>query len=221
MLPDSSQKPEDVLKNKYVTIQGGEFDLTERIYHSLKKDGINADKEWYDSELEEKTANGCRDPDPKSWFINGYLYDKNKKAGVIVADTIFRKRNAALPWSEVVFQQYKNEVSDSILDDLKYIYQQTIVNDNTEKIIKEAIKTGEGEEISIEKEKWHVFRFGSTSFTALLGTENGRGTGYLVNDHLDELKRKRVSEIHVCLSEPENSSMKIVIDPVPEGGDSS
>lgn len=68
---------------------------------------------------------------------------------------------------------------------------------------------------------WHVFKPSGTSFSALLGTENGRGAGHLVNDHLDELKRKRVSEIHVHLPEAKSPTIKLVIGDVPEGEDSS
>lgn len=124
-----------MLKENYVSVEGSGIDLSQSVLDSLKKDGIEkADTKWYYSDISEKPKAGC--PDGDSRYMNGYVYDEIRKVGVIVAHTTARNRNAALTWSEVVFQQYKKEVSNSVVENLKYIYQQDIMNINTPGIFK-------------------------------------------------------------------------------------
>lgn len=169
-------------------------------------DGISIDDEkWFFSGILE---NNC-----KSTFTSSYIYDENMQEGVIIVEFTDRQPGAALPWSEVAFQEYQEKVPGSVPKNLKYIYHIDIININTKRFISEAIERGGGRKVKLDSEEWHVFLPGSESFTVLLGSENGRGAGHLVNDHLAELGRKQVSEIHVS-GVP--WLMKIVLGPVPD-----
>lgn len=169
----------------------------------LKEDGITSKKgDWLFSHIK----------DCKSEYQHRYTYDKEKQEGVIIVIDIERELSAVLPWSEVVFQEYDMKFKNRVIRNLKYIYQVFILNEDTQDIIQKALDSGDGKETNVGSDKWQVFKPGSESFTALLGCENGRGAGHLVNDHFAEMGRKQVSEIHASM---EVKSMKIVLSPVP------
>lgn len=206
-----SEKAKDDLRNKYqVKSESRDYEPDDSLKKSLSNDGITTEKgKWLSSHIKEKDC----ESESKSEFQNAYIYDEKKQEGVIIAENNSRERGAVLTWSEAAFQEYNVKVSHRVLENLKYIYQLYIINSSTKDFITEAIDRGDGREVNVEDEEWHVFRPGSDSFTALLGSENGRGAGYMINDHLAEMGRKRVSEIHVS-SRP--WLMKIVIGPVPD-----
>ncbi|KAK2759384.1 hypothetical protein FQN54_002862 [Arachnomyces sp. PD_36] len=140
--------------------------------------------------------------DCESHFMIYYTYDASARAGVIAIGSVERKRKTPLKLSEVAFEQYRTDVPNSVLADLKYIYQVTIINSQSREIINRAIRSGVGRKVSIGDAHWHAFTPGTEAFTALLGCENGRTAGYIVNDYFAELGRKQVSEILVYAEDP-------------------
>lgn len=157
---------------------------TAKLQPILAKDVLNTEGGWFFSDIREGNCN--------SEFRNYYIYDKDAETGAIIADNKKRKREAKLTWSEMAFQEYKPKVQPNVFQNSKYIYRTTIVNRNTERIIADAME-GDG-----HGRMWYVFKPGSESFEALLGSENGRGAGFMANVHFSELEGKGVSEMHVC-----------------------
>ncbi|KAK2758370.1 hypothetical protein FQN54_004220 [Arachnomyces sp. PD_36] len=148
-----------------------------------------------------------------SKFEIAYGYDKNEQVGFIYIEDVFRQPEAPLRLSEVAFAQYTTDLPNSVLKDLKYIYHASITNSETREFINTAIESDVGRMVVVDEQEWHVFTPGKDEFTALLGSENGRGAGYIVNDYFTELGRKRVSEIHVHAPKP--YLMKLVIGDAP------
>jgi hypothetical protein len=206
MLPGGSEEAKRVLQNNYMPEDSrADFELNDFLTRSLARDGITTDENrWIYSHIHENTC--------LSEFKNEYIYDNNRQKGVIIADENTREKGAILTWSEVAFQEYNLKARGRVLENLKYIYQSTITNTSTREFISRAIDSDEGDIVHIGGDEWHVFKPGSDTFTVLLGSENGRGAGYMVNDHLSELGRKQVSEIHV---HERPYLMKIVIGPIP------
>ena len=101
-----------------------------------------------------------------------------------------RRDENGLPWSEIAFQAYtyRDPQAAAPADTpakLSFVFQHSIVNDETKSII---LELNGGEEIT-------DFMPGEEGFYALLGCENGRRAGFLVKDHGNALHASTVSRI--------------------------
>lgn len=182
------------------------------IKQSLIEDGITIDKKyWTFAEIYERDV---YNPDQyMTEFQNAYVYDRRAREGVIIAHNNRRRSRNALSWSEAVFLQYK-QFHPGKVRNLKYIYQSNITNDLTVHCIEVAVASSEGEEVEVGGVAWMIFRPGSNSFYALLGSPSGRGAGHMLNDHFDEVEKKEIWEIHVTSRDRYTKTMKLVIGPV-------
>lgn len=212
-LEGGSEEAQNVLDNEFEEVhKKWDQDMSkDHLTKSLVKDGITTKMgEWLKFRIRGKKATN-------TYFENFYVYDSEARAGVIVASDVSRQRKAKIHWSEVAFQQYKKEFPKSALPDLKYIYRSYIVNMSTVDFITRIIgKMGQSQDtVQMGNQKWYVIRRETNPdfFAVLLGSENGRGAGNLVNDHMEDLGDNRgVTEIHILDETP--PSMKMVLGPI-------
>jgi hypothetical protein len=187
------------VRNNYSNVKS-EQQPPPSIQVSLAAAGITTDAKWIHSDLTQKGA-------PNSHYVDSYLYDDNK--GVIVAENIRSYKGATLPWSEATYVRYLVEYEKDCsfpapIHNLKYVFQVDISNEDTTGFIEKVIDGSEGTPVQFDAykkygaETWHVFKPETESFKGLLGSDNGRGTGRLVNDHYVDLGKRGISEIYVC-----------------------
>ncbi|KAK2761557.1 hypothetical protein FQN54_001385 [Arachnomyces sp. PD_36] len=178
------------------------------IHQSLERDKISI-KDWTLLSVVQQ------DDATKSKYKNYYYFDKEKQEGVIVAEDNNREGGEAkLYWADVAFLQYK-ETKDVKAANLKYIYQVTITNTDTNGFIDKAIgKKSYSEEFEEcnnhggSPDSWYRFDPGSDEFFALIGSANGRGAMHMLHQNPITFPRKTIVEVWV---RPYTYAMKIVI----------
>ncbi|KAL8657712.1 MAG: hypothetical protein Q9226_001635 [Calogaya cf. arnoldii] len=135
--------------------------------------------------------------------------------GFIIADNNNHKGDSqkALPWSELMYQTWKhaaqkaNQLTGSDhppggpISNLRGVVQHFIINKGTQQVLMAAYRA-KGWEPGYDGEyQWRKFTeedAGSKNyfFYALLGTDNVKGTVWLLNDHANEIGRKEISAIY-------------------------
>ena len=206
-LPGGSDEAKEQLKTEFEMIKSDPTYRTKGdIEEAMRHDGIDfEDGEWL--------LLSVKDTLTSTEFTNGYTYSAKDGVGAIILEKAERVKNAGrINWSELSFLQY-TQLPNVVPQDLRYIYHNNIFNWDTWDIINDAKKTNDGTKKKVGDTEWDVYRSDSKgdSFAALLGTENGRGAVHLINDHMRELGKKKVSEIHVL-----EHAMKIVLVDVEE-----
>ncbi|KAM5430461.1 hypothetical protein McanMca71_007223 [Microsporum canis] len=89
-------------------------------------------------------------------------------------------------YSELTFQNWKSVAGDNVKD-LKWVVQDTILNEGTWNTIaaaRQAIKVTEGEAVFVPSKPGSAM---DNAFNSLSGTENVRGTWFMLADHHTEL----------------------------------
>ncbi|KAK2755541.1 hypothetical protein FQN54_006481 [Arachnomyces sp. PD_36] len=192
------------LENDFDTVQSDPKYRTQKgLAVTMQIDGINFDAgEWLRIIVEDKKS--------ETKYNTGYSYNGKKKVGAIIVEDMDHEDKAGrINWSEAAFIQWTTKLPNAVPGDLKYVYHNFVVNDETRDIMQWAKENGDGTARKVGELEWSVFLPGSKadSFAALLGSESGRGAAHLVNDHMNELGKKRVAEIHIS----GESYMKLVL----------
>ncbi|KAL8758735.1 MAG: hypothetical protein Q9199_001264 [Rusavskia elegans] len=122
--------------------------------------------------------------------------------GVIIAIENFRHLDESaiqLPWSEIMYQTWRTVAKPTAsLSALRYSIQHKVDNPQTQEILNLAYfnmgypATANGD---AEWRRWTAERETENWFFALLGTDNCKGTMWLLNDHAVEAGGKVVREI--------------------------
>ncbi|KAJ7775762.1 hypothetical protein DFH07DRAFT_767164 [Mycena maculata] len=112
----------------------------------------------------------------------------------------------SLHWSQFVGEQYKS--SQGSLAKLRYILRLDIENTVTHEIIDRAVSASPP--LPVQGEWTVVDRTGQTElFTALLGTDNGQGAGYMLKDYKSTMRGKEIQAIRV---QNHRSTYHMIID---------
>ncbi|KAL8689299.1 MAG: hypothetical protein Q9218_005000 [Villophora microphyllina] len=179
-----------------------------------------------DPELQQPLLDRQMDPSKiDNWEISGidpdtlqrdhspaYYNSFDTNQGLIIADGNWRAQDSqkALPWSEIIYQTWrlaeykanslagKNHPPGGPLSNLRSVVQHIVTNKVTQIVLKAAYDANQfaaGYDGSNEWRKWtevdnHPFFFG------LLGTDNVKGTVWLLNDHAKEIGRKDISAVY-------------------------
>ncbi|KAL8787071.1 MAG: hypothetical protein Q9213_002413 [Squamulea squamosa] len=133
--------------------------------------------------------------------------------GVIIAEGNQRASDSqkALPWSELMYQTWhlaeqkanalasKNHPPGGPISNLRSVVQHIIHNKGTQQVIKAAYEANgwvPGYDGPEEWRKWTEQDMATKRFFfGLLGTDNVKGTVWLLNDHANEIGRKDISAI--------------------------
>ncbi|KAL8685350.1 MAG: hypothetical protein Q9218_007820 [Villophora microphyllina] len=143
------------------------------------------------------------------------VFDTNQ--GIIIADANFRflDTEQKLSWSEIIYNLWKLAMEEADhqhsldktypqskpISNLQYIVQHLVVNADAQTIVELAYqrsgyKFNDG---SAEAGVWRVWTEEDLNtrywFYALLGTENVKGTLWLLNDHSVEIGKKEITKI--------------------------
>ncbi|KAL8723701.1 MAG: hypothetical protein Q9181_007221 [Wetmoreana brouardii] len=118
--------------------------------------------------------------------------------GVIIATYNWRPQDTQkkLQWSDIVFETYLQTLGpEQSVSNLQSVIQVDIINTGTFSILKEAY-----ESISLEltnDDQWRKWTLKDQPyfFYALLGTDNVKGTVWLLNDHAASIGNKVISQI--------------------------
>ncbi len=101
-----------------------------------------------------------------------------------------------LPWSELTFQRWKGMAGAGVAD-LKWVLRQGVVNPDTVSIMTEAharlLYSESGHAVFNPSKENPTMK---EAFSALAGTDNGKGVFYMLADHHRELRNLRVVKIH-------------------------
>ncbi|KAL9598389.1 MAG: hypothetical protein Q9179_003936 [Wetmoreana sp. 5 TL-2023] len=152
------------------------------------------------------TVNATTGKDDDTAYLN--IFDTAN--GVILAIENWRDRDSrkTLPWSEIMYQNWKQaeeaENYDVVygypaghdISSLKYSIQNHVANKHAKRIIELAHKTM-GYPLNGDDPTWRKWTDEDTPnwFRALLGTDNCKGTVWLLTDHAAEIGKKKVTEI--------------------------
>lgn len=84
------------------------------------------------------------------------------------------------------------------ISNLQTVIQARVLNDQTQRVIK-TIWAAEEREYNVLDPTWYKFTFAEKPnwFYALLGTDNIKGTVWLLNDHAAEIGKKVITEIWI------------------------
>ncbi|KAI4272326.1 MAG: hypothetical protein L6R38_006651 [Xanthoria sp. 2 TBL-2021] len=138
-----------------------------------------------------------------------YFNAFNTAAGIIIAKGNWRssdqnKKEDQLQWSEIMFQTWKKAAAQAERDQLPHgpisnlraVVQSNVVNHGTTEIFRAAYKENKLE--PWEDPHWRSWTEDShrSFFFAMLGTDNVKGTIWLLNDHAAGIGRKEISAIH-------------------------
>ncbi|KAL8711710.1 MAG: hypothetical protein Q9220_003881 [cf. Caloplaca sp. 1 TL-2023] len=177
------------------------------IYNDLHQRGIDADS------FDEWTVVSGKTP-PKVGDDIPYTNLFSTLDGIIIAESNFRYYDQAkmLEWSELMYQTYllasaradheslygiQPHPRGGPLSNLQSVIQMICVNKATQAVIRTLYAaqgwTVEGED-GYEWKKW-TEEEQPWFFFALLGTDNVKGVMYLLNDHVNEVGRKRVKAV--------------------------
>lgn len=113
------------------------------------------------------------------------------------ADPVKTAANS-LQWDAIVGEPYKS--LGGSLARLQHILRYQILNEDTEKIIQQALEQQPA--LPVEGD-WTVVEpgdpgsVGDNMFKALLGSENGRGAGYMLKDYRSSMAGKAIRRIRV------------------------
>ncbi|KAL8720104.1 MAG: hypothetical protein Q9225_002980 [Loekoesia sp. 1 TL-2023] len=122
----------------------------------------------------------------------------NANDGIIVATCNYRKLDSQkkLQWSDTVYQAYHRNIRPGqSISDLQAVIQVDIVNSGTWNVARSAYESI-GLDINTDEEwrKWTLVDQ-KNYFYGFLGTDNVKGTVWLLNDHPNEIGKKAITEI--------------------------
>ncbi|KAL8777280.1 MAG: hypothetical protein Q9194_002641 [Teloschistes cf. exilis] len=136
-------------------------------------------------------------------------FDTNQ--GLLIADGNWRAQDSqkALPWSEIIYYTWnmaadkanslssKNHPPGGPISKLQSVVQHIVTNKVTQTVLKAAYEANDwvpGYDGPDEWRKWTEVDTGPFFF-GLLGTDNVKGSVWLLNDHANEIGRKDISAI--------------------------
>ncbi|KAL8780314.1 MAG: hypothetical protein Q9213_006538, partial [Squamulea squamosa] len=148
--------------------------------------------------------------DPKTGVEDEEIAYKNvinARDGVLIAMYNFREVDSAnvLPWSEIIYQAWQQSKSEDekqgrvsgSLSTLKYSIQKTVVNQQTTRVLELAYENMGYPQTARGDTTWRRWTEQDTPnwFYALLGTDNCKGTLFLLTQHAVEAGKKEITEI--------------------------
>ncbi|KAL8846409.1 MAG: hypothetical protein Q9221_008490 [Calogaya cf. arnoldii] len=140
-------------------------------------------------------------------FFNAF----NTFSGIIYAKGNWRssdanKKENQLQWSEIMYQTWKISASaaqedrapNGPISNLRAVVQKNAVNEGTKEIFRAAYESQNDPLVPGEDFEWRAWTEQShpSFFLAMLGTDNVKGTIWLLKDHAVEIGRKDISAIH-------------------------
>ena len=159
---------------------------------------------WYTFSMDPKTGHES--------FEKAYFNVFDTANGVIIAEGNWREldEQKRLPWSELMYQtwQVAKDNADVIsktdkshppggpISNLRSVIQHIITNMGTQAVLRAAYQS-RGYSIGQGDQTWQKWTEADTPyfFYGLLGTDNCKGTVWLLNDHAAEIGKKEVSVI--------------------------
>lgn len=138
-----------------------------------------------------------------------YFNAFNTAEGIIVAQGNWRssdqnKKEDQLQWSEIMYQTWKiaaaqaekDQLPHGPISNLRAVVQNHVVNHGTLQVVRAAYKENQLE--PWEDPHWRAWTEDShrSFFLGMLGTDNVKGTVWLLNDHAAGIGRKEISAIH-------------------------
>ncbi|KAI4238271.1 MAG: hypothetical protein LQ349_001218 [Xanthoria aureola] len=161
-----------------------EHDLTGRGLSS-----IDDYKMWHVSSLHSKNGNADRETSYENLF--------NTHDGVIIATYNWRPLDSQkkLQWSDIVYHTYRlNLEAGQSMQSLQAVIQADITNPGTFRILQSAYKA-RGLDATYDR-KWRRWTLADYPFFFwFLGTDNVKGTLFLLKDHASAVGRKLITEI--------------------------
>ncbi|KAL8765551.1 MAG: hypothetical protein Q9209_007422 [Squamulea sp. 1 TL-2023] len=205
----------ETLQNPNARDRTDGFALFQQYYTTRMEKTKSADSDWAQEFKNEGIDSDHLDlwvTVDKSNKRTPYRNSFNTKDGVIVAEMNFRSddQTKKLEWSELMYQTWQAASAwadhqslygvvphpkGGPISNLKSVIQSLVVNDQTMAIIRRLYEAnGFVPEEDVDWRKWT--EDGQPAFwLALLGTDNIKGTVYLLNDHPQEIGRKVITEI--------------------------
>lgn len=160
---------------------------------------------WVTASMDPETKAVDEDP--------AYFNIFDTKNGIIIAEGNWREddNQKKLQWSEIMYQTWKLAMANentmaasgqmkspgAPISNLQSVVQHDVVNDGTRAVIKAAYEANGFVAGQDDAEQWREWTEAATPsfFYGLLGTDNVKGTVWLLNDHAAEIGKKDVSTI--------------------------
>ncbi|KAL8925525.1 MAG: hypothetical protein Q9208_003416 [Pyrenodesmia sp. 3 TL-2023] len=217
----SDRNDRDLFNDHYFAAYDASFTADPDIQQSLTNRGMpitNIDS-WEISGLDPKAL--TRDDSPA--YYN--LFDTNSGLIVAEGNWRAQDSQRALPWSEIMYQTWQRaaEKADTLfiagqrtqafvegpvtagaghrpggpISNLRSVVQHLVLNKGTQEVLKQAYEANGWRPGYDGLEGWRKWTEKETPqfFDALLGTDNVKGTVWLLRDHADEIGRKDIEAI--------------------------
>ncbi|KAL8781429.1 MAG: hypothetical protein Q9213_006014 [Squamulea squamosa] len=138
----------------------------------------------------------------------------NTNTGIIVAKGNYRtsdsnKKQNQLPWSELVYQTWQIAAAEAYklvaegddrppggpISNLRAVVQSVVANDGTQAVVRKAYEANSW--VPGHDNEWREWTEASAGpfFLSMIGTDNVKGTVYILKDHAVEIGRKDISSI--------------------------
>lgn len=196
----------DIFRKDYSADFDGGLDAPEDLHQQLIDRGMaheNLDL-WYTTSKNPETGQDSKE--------QAYMNVVDTASGIIIAMGNWREsdQQKTLQWSELMYQtwQLAQKEADNMalidkshppgkpISNLRSVVQHTIINKGTQGVLRAAYKAA-GYPIGQGDTTWQKWTEADTRFFffGLLGTDNCKGTVWLLNDHSAEIGKKMVSTI--------------------------
>ncbi|KAL8961189.1 MAG: hypothetical protein Q9183_005346 [Haloplaca sp. 2 TL-2023] len=192
---------------------GGLWDMIGQLYGDLKTHGFRDTNFYGWSTFSTDPTTGAESEETAYKNLLN-LYD-----GVIIAVENYRDfdEQKQLPWSELMYvdwgqasefaderrQIFPDRDGGGPISNLRSVVQARVQNDQTQAVILEIWRL-QGLEYNTGDTNWYKYTFedpleplAEEWFYSLVGTDNVKGTAWLLNDHAAEIGKKVITEIYV------------------------
>jgi hypothetical protein len=122
-----------------------------------------------------------------------------------VTDETNNAPDGKMRFSDLLFQQLKRSRDDGPVDDIKYFLRDGVNNQGTKNMIDKAVgdlklnKDADGwESGSVTREE------NKDLFDTVVGTRNGKGIAWMLQDHPSSFGNKKITRVHVLRNEDQN-----------------
>ncbi|KAL8707677.1 MAG: hypothetical protein Q9220_007339 [cf. Caloplaca sp. 1 TL-2023] len=196
----------------FSTYYGTEFVTKGELALNVRKDladhGFDYDNMYAFVSFSKDPETGEENPE------NAYRNIFGTASGVLIADENFRDvdEQKKLTWSEIIYQSWDvasryaeglksyrpEEPGGGPISNLRTVVQHKVTNAKTKAVLQTIFDTEKWEYNTLDP-TWYQFTLANDPnwFYAILGTDNVKGTAFLLTDHAAEIGKKTITDIWV------------------------
>ncbi|KAL8949862.1 MAG: hypothetical protein Q9222_004055 [Ikaeria aurantiellina] len=183
-----------IYKEFYITVREDRADSGQGVAQDLLDHGLSPLDQYINLACVARLSSNGPEDEEETPYLNLF----NKRDGVIIAVANNRREDIQnkLPWSELMFQAYTEDLDPGeSISALQAVVRTNVINAGTFNVARSAYLSV-GSDINKDTE-WRRWTLAEQPyfFYGLLGTDNVKGVAFLLNDHSVAVGRKVITEI--------------------------